>query len=67
MSLKSERKRCCCSIDDLSYMTRIPVRTLQAYECGQRELRKASFDTVNKIRVALHTSFARLLDDSSLK
>lgn len=67
MSLKIERKRCSLSIEDLSRMANVPVRTLQAYECGQRDLRKASFDVVNRIRVALHTSFSYLLDDSSLK
>lgn len=51
--IKEERKRCNLTQEMLSYLSGVPVKTIQAYEYGQRDIRKMSVDTFIKLCNAL--------------
>ena len=64
MSLQSERKKRNMSTDDIAYFTGISRRTIEAYENGQRDIRKASYESLAKIAKVLGISIQEMLEEA---
>lgn len=62
MSLKEERKKRKITTDDISYFTGISKRTIEAWECGQRDIRKASYENIEKIAKFLNTEIEKIVN-----
>lgn len=63
MSLQSERKKRKISTDDIAHLTGISRRTIEAYENGQRDIRKASYESLAKIAKVLGISIQEMLEE----
>lgn len=66
MMLKELRTNKGLSQRDLSNLTGISIRTLQAYEQEARNVNEASLDTLTKLALALNCTIAELLTDDTL-
>lgn len=62
MSLKSERQKRKITTQDIADHTGISRRTIEAYENGQRDIRKASYDSLAKIAKFLGVPIERLIE-----
>lgn len=63
MSLKSERKKRKISTDDIAHLTGVSRRTIEAYESGARDIKKASYDSLSKIAKVLHVPIEKLVEE----
>jgi transcriptional regulator with XRE-family HTH domain len=63
MSLQSERKKRHITTDDIAYHTGISRRTIEAYESGQRDIRKASYDSLAKIAKFIGVPIEKLIEE----
>lgn len=65
MSLQSERKKRKISTDDIANLTGISRRTIEAYESGARDIKKASYESLSKISKVLHVPIEKLVEEES--
>lgn len=63
MSLQSERRKRKISTDDISYLTGVSKRTIEAYESGARDIKKASYETLSKISRVLGVPIEKLVEE----
>ena len=63
MSLQSERKKRKISTSDIAYFTGVSRRTLEAYESGARDIKKASYETLAKIASVLNVPIEKLVEE----
>ena len=63
MGLQSERKKRSISTDDIAYLTGISRRTIEAYESGARDIRKASYETLEKISKVIGVPIEKLFEE----
>lgn len=63
MGLQSERKKRSISTDDIAYLTGVSRRTIEAYESGARDIRKASYETLEKIAKAIRVPIEKLFEE----
>lgn len=63
MSLKTERKKQKLSTLDLSAKTGISKRTIEAYESGARNIKKASYESLSKLSKVLRVSIEKLIEE----
>ena len=63
MSLQSERKKRKISTDDIAYLTGVSRRTIEAYESGARDIKKASYDSLSKIAKVLNVPIEKLVEE----
>lgn len=63
MSLKSERKKRKISTDDIAQLTGVSRRTIEAYESGARDIKKASYETLAKISTMLNVPIEKLVEE----
>lgn len=64
MSLQSERKKRNISTNDIAFFTGISRRTIEAYESGQRDIRKASYESLSKIAKLMGISIQEMLEEA---
>lgn len=62
MSLQSERKKRKISTADIAYLTGVSRRTIEAYESGARDIKKASYETLDKIANLLNVPIEKLVE-----
>lgn len=67
MSLQSERKKRKISTSDIAYFTGVSRRTLEAYESGARDIKKASYETLEKISNLLNVPIEKLIEKESIE
>lgn len=65
MSLKSERKKRKISTDDIANLTGVSRRTIEAYESGARDIKKASYESLSKISSVLNVPIEKLVEEES--
>lgn len=63
MSLQSERKKRKMSTDDIAHLTGVSRRTIEAYESGSRDVRKASYETLEKIAKVIGVPIKKLFEE----
>lgn len=63
MSLQSERKRRKISTEDIAYFAGVSRRTIEAYESGARDIKKASYETLSKISRVLGVPIEKLVEE----
>lgn len=63
MSLKTERQKRHISTNDIAYFTGISRRTIEAYESGSRDIKKASYETLSKLSKFLNVPIEQLLKE----
>lgn len=63
MSLQSERKKRKITTDDIAYLTGISRRTIEAYESGARDIRKASYESLSKISRVIAVPIDKLVEE----
>lgn len=63
MSLQSERQARKISTTDLAYLTGISRRTIEAYESGARDIKKASYESLSKISRVLNVPIEKLVEE----
>lgn len=63
MGLQSERKKRSISTDDIAYLTGVSRRTIEAYESGARDIRKASYETLEKIAKVIGVPIEKLFEE----
>ena len=54
IGLKRLREQAGLSQRELAEASGVPVRTIQQYEQGQKEIRRAAWETVSRLAAALH-------------
>lgn len=63
MSLQSERKKRKISTEEIANLTGISRRTLEAYESGARDIKKASYESLSKISRVLKVPIEKLFEE----
>lgn len=63
MSLQSERKKRKISTYDIAHLTGVSRRTIEAYESGTRDIRKASYETLEKIAKVIGVPIEKLFEE----
>ena len=63
MGLQSERKKRKISTDDIAHLTGVSRRTIEAYESGARDIRKASYETLEKIAKVIEVPIEKLFEE----
>lgn len=63
MGLQSERKKRKISTADIAHLTRVSRRTIEAYESGARDIRKASYETLEKIAKVIGVPIEKLFEE----
>ena len=67
MTLKDQRNKKGLSQSELAAVSGIPLRTIQQYECGQRNIDHAKLDSLCTLALSLHCSIYDILNDDQLK
>ena len=65
MKLKEMRIEKCMTQEQLSKISGISVRTIQAYECGLRRIDGATLETLCRFAIALDCRISDLIEDES--
>lgn len=63
MSLQSERKKRKLSTSDIASLTGMSRRTIEAYESGARNIKKASYESLSKLSKVLRVSIEKLIEE----
>ena len=63
MSLQSERRKRKISTEDIAYITGVSKRTIEAYESGARDIRKASYEALSKISEVIGVPVEKLVEE----
>ena len=63
MSLQSERRKRKISTEDIAYLTGVSRRTIEAYESGARDIRKASYESLVRISKVLNIPVEELVKE----
>lgn len=63
MSLQSERKKLKISTEEIANLTGISRRTIEAYESGARDIKKASFESLSKISRVLNVPIEKIIEE----
>lgn len=65
--LKEIRKKQKITQKELSKLSNVPLRTLQGYEQGEKNIDNAKFETLIKLSIVLDCGILELLNDEELK
>lgn len=67
MTLQDMRKKAGLSQSELAAVSNIKLRTIQQFECGQRNINNAKLDTLCTLSLAMNCTIYDLLEDEQLK
>ena len=67
MTLQDMRKKAGLSQSELAAVSKIKLRTIQQFECGQRNINNAKLDTLCTLSLAMNCTIYDLLEDEQLK
>ena len=65
--LKEIRKKQKITQKELSKLSNVPLRTLQGYEQGEKNIDNAKIDTLAKISIALNCRISELINNKKIK
>lgn len=67
MTLKEKREARGYTQNELAAASGVKLRTIQQYECGQRDINGARLDTLCTLAIALNCKVYEIIDNEQLK